>query len=165
MSFLKNMITGGEGHAVAQNAHLAELLLRTLGSADKRQQVLQSLQKVMRRGMSFQRMDDDQLADEFDALDRVAQLNMLSIAMKEIGIFWKDEPWMPIRNPMFHSMDARDVEVNAWRFKRKHGLTVTILAEPMNLGQWVKEGRLVRKSSTAGGRLSQNDSQGFGPGA
>ena len=145
MSLLKNLMTGGEGHSVAHNAHLAELVLKTLGSTDKRQQVLQSLHKVMRRGMSYQRMDADELADEFDALDRVAQLNMLSIAMKEIGIFWKDEPWMPIRNPTLHSMDARDVEINAGHFKRKHGLTVTILTQPMNLGQWVKEGRLMRE--------------------
>lgn len=139
MSFWKNMFTGGEGHSVAHNAHLAELVIEKVLPASRRREVAQSLVRVMRRGWEYRDLEEFQIVMAFNEFSRITQLNMLSIAMKELGICWPGEQWMPIRNPIYNTMDAKDIEVNAGYFKRKHGLTVTIKSQPMNLLQWMEE--------------------------
>ncbi|RAS21235.1 tetratricopeptide repeat protein [Paraburkholderia bryophila] len=145
MSFLKNMLFGGEGHACAHNAHLAEIVLRSLPAA-RRPEVVLSLGTVLRRGWEYKNLEDHQLAEAFDAFPRVTQLNLLAIAMKDLGIGWPREQWLHVRNPIFTLMDTRDIEVSAGHFERKHGRIVAIHEEPMSIGQWLDEGLLVRRN-------------------
>lgn len=91
MSFLKNIFTGGEGYSCAQNAHLAELVLRDMPRVEQRIQVAQALGNVMRRGRRYQDLADYELAEIFDKSPRETQLNFLSIALKELGISWRGE--------------------------------------------------------------------------
>jgi len=115
--------------------------------ASRRPGLLVALRTVLRRGGEYKNLADDQLVDVFDAFPRVTQLNLLSIAMKELGIGWPNEQWLPVRNPIFTLMDAKDVAVSAGHFRRKHGLTIHIEAEPLRTSQWLEHGWLVRQKS------------------
>lgn len=141
MSFLKNMLTGFEGHAFAHNAHLAELVLRNL-PAGKRPAVLSALHSVLRRGMSYRNLTDQQLDETFDGFPRGTQLNFLGLALKDLGLGWPGEQWLAIRNPSFTTMDAKDLRLSVGHFKQMYGLDIDIEGAPMRISQWVTEGRL-----------------------
>ncbi len=143
MSLWKNLFTGFEGHACAQNAHLAELLIRSQ-PAERRAEIIESLHTVLRRGREYAAYGDKQLEDAFDDLPRVAQMNFLAIAMKDLGIECPGEPWLPVRNPLYTSMDAKDIQLAAQHFLHKHGLCVDITGVPICLEQWRADGSIVR---------------------
>lgn len=50
---------------------------------------------------------------------------------------------MPVHNPEFMTIDAKDLQVNAGYFQRKYGIHVGIEREPMCLGQWLDDGTTV----------------------
>ncbi|WP_247539299.1 hypothetical protein [Ralstonia pseudosolanacearum] len=144
MSFLKNLLTGFEGHSCAHNAYLAELVLRNLPEA-KRIPTVVALYAVLRRGSTYRKLDEFALNDVFDAFPRVTQLNFLALAMQELANAWPGEPWLQLRNPLWTTMDAKDVRLSADHFRHKHGLSANIEGEPLRLGEWVAEGLLTRR--------------------
>lgn len=139
MSLWKNLFTLGEGYSVAHNAHLAELVIENHLPVIKRRDVVRSMLNVMRRGWDYRDMEVFMMLMAFNKFSRITQLNMLSIAMHEMGIGYPGEQWMKVSNPIHHTMDEKDLAASAAYFKRVYGITVTVGSQPIDVNRWMDE--------------------------
>jgi len=135
MSFLRNMLHGGAGISAANNAHLAELTLSKLSTAQK-QLVMENLLVVMHIGAPHLSYDD--FNRMFRDAPRIVQLNFLAFTMLHCGIppTVTGEQWQLVKNPFATMVDGVDIRTNAAHFLRKYGITVAIKDEPFEAFEW-----------------------------
>ncbi len=136
MGFLANMMSGGKGIAGANNAHLAELVIARFNAQDKQFVAL----KVVEMGIQASGNRDTAASFKrfFAEHERLYQLNCIALALDELGFHptVSGESWMPVSHPFMVPTDSNDLQVNAGHFRRKHGLTVRVGTDRIDLTKW-----------------------------
>lgn len=123
MGFLSSLFKGNKGFAAATNALLAENMLPSLSKADKDNVRLQ-IAHIFRTG-GFPNISDDFIYTQFNSQPRAAQLNLVAMALNELGIEppFKGESWHEVRNPFLPSAyDASDLAAVQARMSNQHGV-------------------------------------------
>jgi hypothetical protein len=121
----------------ATNALLVELTLPKL-TASQRAQLKDKLVEVFRKGGSSN-MSAEVALDDLNRSTRVAQLNFLALAMKELAYKppLKNEFLHKVRNPFDPSLaDENALRAVAKRLKSAHGVEITIGSEPISFDSW-----------------------------
>lgn len=136
MGFLGNMLSGGKGIAGANNAHLAEYTIRGLDASAKRRVAEKVVEMGVRAGGN--RETAASFKEFFRGRDRIHQLNCVALALAQLGYGpgLPGESWMAVANPFMVPTDSSDLQTNAAHFRRKHGITVQIGTERIDLTAW-----------------------------
>lgn len=89
------------------------------------------------RRMGFPNMTEDQVAQSFNGLTRIGQLNILAIAFAELGDrpYLPGESWQYVRRPLLMEDEAH-VRAVAARMKSKHGVDIHIPTERFQIVDW-----------------------------
>lgn len=121
----------------ATNALLVELTLPQL-TASQRAQLKACLIEVLQRGR-FPNMPGEIALDDLHQSTRVAQLNFLALAMKQLGYRppLKNEILHKVRNPFDPNLVNEDaLRAVARRLKWKHGVEISIRQESIRFDSW-----------------------------
>ena len=136
MSFLRRLF-GMPSFAGSTNALLVELTLPALSDpqrAELKTRVLEFLQNTGSMGMP----SETALAT-LNQASRITQLNLLAIAMKELGYkpVLSTERLRKIQDPFAHDLvDEHALRAVARRLKWAHGVEPHIGEEPINFESW-----------------------------
>lgn len=136
MKFLRRLFTM-PSFSGATNALLVELTLPQL-TASQRTQLKACVVEVLRRGR-FLNMQGEIALDNLNQATRVAQLNFLALAMKELGYKppLKNEVLHKVRNPFDPNLAPEDaLRAVARRLKWKHGVEITIGPDSISFDSW-----------------------------
>jgi len=136
MKFLRRLFTM-PSFSGATNALLVELTLPQL-TASQRTQLKACLVEVLRRG-GFPSMPAEIALDDLNQSTRVAQLNFLALAMKELGYkpSLKNEVLHKVRNPFDPNLATEDaLRAVARRLKWKHGVEISIGPDSISFNSW-----------------------------
>ncbi len=134
MGFLSSLFKGNKGFAAATNALLAEHMLPTL-SSDQKDQVRAQISHIFRAG-GFPNITDDFIYTQFHSESRVVQLNLVALALNDLGIEppYKGEFWHEVRNPFRPDIyDSNDIAAVQARLSNQHGVHFQLAREPMHL--------------------------------
>lgn len=135
MGFFGNLLTGGAGIAGANNAHLAELVIKRLTQSEKKRVA----EKVVEMGIKAggNRMRTEQFYDFFNRHERLYQLNVISLALCELYLDAnvEGESWVFVKNP-YMPIDSSDLQANAYHFRKKHNLIVSVGTEQIDIREW-----------------------------
>ena len=121
----------------ATNALLVELTLPTLTASQRAQLKVQLVEVFRTRG--FSDMPAEVAFVDLNRATRVAQLNVLALAMKELGYQppLKKEALHKVRNPFDPSLaDESALRAVARRLKWKHDVEIWIGSEPISFDSW-----------------------------
>jgi hypothetical protein len=121
----------------ATNALLVELTIPTLTDS-QRTQLKSRVIEAFRACVASEKPADLALAD-LNQATRVAQLNLLALAMKELGYTpaLKKEKLSTVQDPFDPShADEHAMRAVARRLKWKHGVEVWIGTEPISFDSW-----------------------------
>ncbi|MBI3357710.1 MAG: hypothetical protein HY038_13260 [Nitrospirae bacterium] len=121
----------------ATNALLVELTLPTLTESQRAQLKVQVIE-VFRTSSAPQTPTEVSL-DDLNQAPRVAQLNVLALAMKELGYQppLKKEALHKVRNPFDPNLaDESALRAVARRLKWKHGVEIWIGSESISFDSW-----------------------------
>jgi|ERR1039457_4950153 TPR repeat protein len=147
MGLLGNLLSGGAGFAGANNAHLAELVIKRLTASEKKRVA----EKVVEMGMSAggHRKTTEQFKDFFNDHERLCQLNVIALALAHLDIDPNvaGESWMLVNHPFALPTDSNDLQANARHFRRKHNLTVSVGTEKINIRNWAEFGEPAKSYS------------------
>lgn len=140
MGFFKNMISGGAGIAGANNAHLAEMLLKGFSPQDKFR-VLERMIKMYKRAGGIAAAPELIIRRFNEANSRVAQLNIIALALADLGYPSPipGESWMAVQNPFSLGTDETDLEVNAGHMRRKHQIHIALPKSKIDFNLWIVE--------------------------
>jgi hypothetical protein len=121
----------------ATNALLVELTIPTLTESQRTQLKIRVVE-VFRTRVASDRSTDVALAD-LNQATRVAQLNLLALAMKELGYNppLKKEVLQKVQDPFDpNHADENAMRAVARRLKWKHGVEIWIGPEPISFDSW-----------------------------
>lgn len=121
----------------ASNALLVELTLPTLTAAQRAQLKVRVVEAFRARGVSG--MPAEAALVDLNQATRIAQLNLLSLAMKELGYKppLKREAWHKVQDPFDPGhADERALRAVARRLKWKHGVEIWIGEESISFDSW-----------------------------
>lgn len=121
----------------ATNALLVELTLPTLTPSQRAQLKVQLVEVFRTRG--FSDMPAEVALVDLSQATRVAQLNILALAMKELGYKppLKKEVLHKVRDPLDPSLADEDaLRAVARRLKWKYGVEIWIGSEPISFDSW-----------------------------
>ena len=135
MGFFLNLLTGGAGIAGANNAHLAELVIRRITVADKKRVA----EKIISMGVQASRMTAEQFCDHFNKSERLKQLNAIALALSELYLDANlpGEVWLEVTNPFAIPTNSDDLNANANYFRRKHDIMVSVGNERIDIWTWL----------------------------
>ena len=136
MGFLSRLIDMPSFNG-ATNALLVELTIPTLTESQRTHLKIRVVE-VFRTRVASDRPADVALAD-LNQATRVAQLNLLALAMKELGYTppLKKEVLQKVRDPFDPShADESAMRAVARRLKWKHGVEIWIGPEPISFDSW-----------------------------
>jgi hypothetical protein len=136
MGFLSRLF-GMPSFAGSTNALLMELTLPTL-TEPQRAELKARVVEVFRKIGSPEMSVEAALAD-LNQASRITQLNVLALAMKELGIkpVLSTERLRKVRNPFAPDLvDERALRAVARRLKWAHGVEVCIGEEPISFDSW-----------------------------
>ena len=121
----------------ATNALLVELTIPTLTESQRAQLKCRVVEEFRAR------MDSDSPLEtalsSLNQASRVAQLNLLALAMKELGVAppLKKEVLYKVRDPFDPThADEHAMRAVARRLKWKHGVEIWIAPEPISFDSW-----------------------------
>jgi len=136
MSFFRRLF-GMPSFAGSTNALLVELTLPALSDpqrAELKTRVLEFLQNTGPLGTSL-----ETALVQLNEASRMTQLNLLAIAMKELGYkpVLSTERFRKIKDPFAHDLvDEHALRAVARRLKWAHGVEPHVEAEPINFESW-----------------------------
>lgn len=155
MGFFGNLLSGGAGFAGANNAHLAELVIKRLTTSEKKRVA----EKVVDMGMSAggHRMNTEQFKDFFNDRDRLCQLNVIALALAHLDIDPNiaGESWMLVNHPFALPTDSNDLQTNASHFRRKHNLSVSVGTDRIDIRKWAADEEIFAPSASGGNEIQQ----------
>lgn len=134
MGFFKSLFRGTKGFATATNALLAEHMLPTLDSETKdrlRSQIAHILRAGGRRDLP-----DDRVNRSFNSRERLVQLNLIAIALNDLGIEppFRGEFWHEVRNPFLPNIyDEDDLVAVQSRLSHQHGIHFQVAKKSLDL--------------------------------
>lgn len=134
MGFLSSLFRGNKGFATATNALLAEHMLPTLTEQQK-DQVRGQIGYIFRAG-GFPNITEDFIYTQFHSQPRVVQLNILALALNDLGLKppFKGEFWHEVRNPFRPDIyDSKDIAAVQARLSHQHGVHFQLAEDPMHL--------------------------------
>ncbi|HXV68623.1 MAG TPA: hypothetical protein VD738_06825 [Nitrospira sp.] len=136
MGFLSRLIDMPSFNG-ATNALLVELTIPTLTESQRAQLKCRVVEEFRAR------MDSDSPLEtalsNLNQASRVAQLNLLALAMKELGVAppLKKEVLYKVRDPFDPThADEHAMRAVARRLKWKHGVEIWIAPEPISFDSW-----------------------------
>jgi hypothetical protein len=121
----------------ATNALLVELALPRLTPAQRAE--LKTRCCEIQRRSDLPAATDETILNSLNRAPRVAQLNCLALAMKELGYAppLTDEAWYNVRNPFDpHHSDQTILRDVARRIFSHHGLVIAIGSKPLSFDLW-----------------------------
>ncbi len=127
MGLLKSLFRGTKGFSAATNALLAEHVLGTLTVGEK-DNVRKQIEHIFRAGGS-PNISDDFIFRKFNRETRAVQLNLVAMALNDLGIFppFEGEFWHEVRNPFRAGIvDSADIEAVQERLLNQHGSNIQI---------------------------------------
>lgn len=133
MSFFSSVFRGNKGFAASSNALLAEYMLPDL-SADIKNQVRAQIAYIFRAG-GFSNISDEYVYTKFNSSPRQIQLNLIAIALNDIGIqpSLKGEFWQEVRNPFRPDIyDRGEMEAVQARLAHQHKIHFQVSKEPLH---------------------------------
>jgi hypothetical protein len=133
MSFFGRIFRGNKGFAASSNALLAEYMLPEL-SADTKDQMRSQIAHIFRAG-GFPNISDDFIYTKFNSSPRQVQLNLIAIALNDLGIepSLKGEFWHEVRNPFRPDIyDPVEMEAVQARLAHQHKMQFQISSEPLH---------------------------------
>lgn len=134
MGFLKSLFRGTKGFATATNAILAEYMLPTL-ETDVKDQVRAQITHIFRAG-GFPNLTDDFIYTKFNSESRPVQLNLIALALNDLGIQppFEWESWHEVRNPFRRDIyDDADIEAVQARLSHQHRVHFQLPKESLHI--------------------------------
>jgi len=134
MGFLSSLLKGNKGLATATNALLAEHMLPKLTEAEKNR-VRGQIAHIFRAG-GFPNISDDFIYTKFNSQPRAVQLNLVALALNDLGISppFKGEFWQVVRNPFRPDIyDEGDFAAVQARLHNQHHVHFQLEKEPLHL--------------------------------
>lgn len=133
---LLGKLLGTDKFSAATNALLAEHLISTLSTHQKSELRAYIPVVFSHAGLS---MSEDQALNKFNRDSRFEQLNILAMALNEMGFEpnISGEFWQEVRNPYMPGLDnPSHVEAVRTRLKKSRGVDVSIGAGSLDILSW-----------------------------